>query len=124
MDPSLEKKKTSQRRNLPTRMLEKSKRKPIEWQDKQSTKVDHPRKVLEEKTQPKGNKQRKYGKNSPVKMPPIKQNNRLDLKREMKPLKKGRAIEREVKLSNDKRPSISKTKEERSIINGKEAKRK
>lgn len=124
MTPSLEKKKTSQRRNLPTRTLEKSKRKPIEWQEKQSTKVDHPRKVSEEKTQQKGNKQRKYGKKSPVKMPPIKQNNRLDLKREMKPLKKGRAIEREVKLNNDKRPSISKTKEERSIINGKGAKRK
>ena len=59
-----------------------------------------------------------------MKMPPIKQNTRLDLKREMKPLKKGRAIEREVKLNNDKRPSISKTKEERSIINGKGAKRK
>lgn len=123
-DSSLEKTKTSQRRNLPTRALEKTKRKPVELQEKQSPKVDHPKKVSEENMHSKGKKQRKYDAKTQMKKPPIMQNNRFDLKREMKPLKKGRAIEREIKLNNDKRSSISKTKEERSIINGKGAKRK
>lgn len=123
-DTSLEKTKTSQRRNLPTRALEKPKRKPVELQEKQSPKVDHPKKVSEENMHSKGKKQRKYDTKTQMKKPPIKQNNRLDLKREMKPLKKGKAIEREIRLNNDKRSSISKTKEERSIINGKGAKRK
>lgn len=123
-DTSLEKTKTSQRRNLPTRALEKPKRKPVELQEKQSPKVDHPKRISEENIHSKGNKQRKYGTKIPVKKPTIKQNNRLDLKREMKPLKKGRAINREVLLKNAKRSSIDKTKEERSIISGKGAKRK
>ena len=106
-DTSLEKTKTSQRRNLPTRALEKPKRKPVELQEKQSPKVDHPKRISEENIHSKGNKQRKYGTKIPVKKPTIKQNNRLDLKREMKPLKKGRAINREVLLKNAKRSSIS-----------------
>ena len=123
-DTSLEKTKTSQRRNLPTRALEKPKRKPVELQEKQSPKVDHPKKVSEENMHSKEKKERKYDTKTQMKKPPIKQNNRLGLKREMKPLKKGKAIEREIRLNNDKRSSISKTKEERSIINGKGAKRK
>lgn len=123
-DTSFEKTKTSQRRNLPTRFLEKPKRKPVGLQEKQSPKIVHPTRVSAENMHSKENKQRKYDTKTQVKMPPIKQNNRLDLKREMKPLKKGRAINRELLVNNDKRSSISKTKEERSIINGKGAKRK
>ncbi|MDU5335729.1 CD3337/EF1877 family mobilome membrane protein [Enterococcus sp.] len=126
-----ESKKTqeSKRRNAPTRSLEKPKRKPVNQRASQQNIVPNSQSDIRENQQDKTqlkNQNRRYGKKSSEKIPPLNQTNRLAKTNEMKPLVKGQAIKRESTITQKTRKTTNKTisKSKNNSINGKGAKRR
>ena len=126
-----ESKKTqeSRRRIAPTRSLEKSKRKPVTQRGNQQNLVPNAQSNLRENQQDKTqlkNQNRKYGKKSSEKIPPLNQTNRLAKINGMKPLVKGQAIKRDSTVIQKTRETTKKTlsKGKNNSINGRGAKRR